>query len=195
MEHRVFALILAAGSSTRFGGDKQLATFRGKTLIRTALESAEAVFAERTLLILGKTWQPCLEAIGVQQGFFAINDSSERGMSGSIQVGVRALSRSADAIVIALSDQPLVTPNHLARLVGAWDGSPTGIVCSAATDYLGPPALFGADHFQALIELAGDKGARAVIAAHADRVSQVHCQAAVADIDTTSDLSRLSAGN
>ncbi|MEM7502033.1 MAG: nucleotidyltransferase family protein [Pseudomonadota bacterium] len=191
MDSTVFALILAAGSGTRFGGDKQLATFRGETLILRAINSAQAAFAEKTLLILGTEWHACLAAVGVQQGFFSLNDSPERGMSASIRIGIRALSDKADAVVIALCDQPLVSAGHLAQLVEAWDGSPTGIVCSAAERYLGPPALFGADHFQALTELEGDQGARALIAANTNRVVRVRCEAAAADIDTIEDLERL----
>ena len=191
MDPTIFALILAAGSGTRFGGDKQLATFRGETLILRAINSAQSVFAEKTLLVLGTEWRACLAAVGVQQGFFSLNDRPERGMSESIRIGVRALSGKADAIVIALCDQPLVPASHLAQLVKAWDGSPTGIVCSAAEHYVGPPALFGADHFQALTELEGDRGARALIAENADRVIRIRCEAAAADIDTMADLERL----
>lgn len=188
---KIFALVLAAGSSSRFGGAKQLAGFRGTTLIRSALDTAESTFAERTLLILGNAWRPCLGAIGVQQGFFVINDRPERGMSQSIRLGVRALSDAADAIVITLCDQPLVTAGHLAALAAAWDGSPSQIVCSEAGGFCGPPALFASNHFHALCELEGDRGARALIADHADSVRSVTFEAAAVDVDTSADLERL----
>ncbi|MGI0086186.1 MAG: NTP transferase domain-containing protein, partial [Nitrososphaerales archaeon] len=45
--------MLAAGLSTRFGGVKQLAKFRGKPLVQNALESANRSEAEYTYLVLG----------------------------------------------------------------------------------------------------------------------------------------------
>ena len=59
--HGLFAIVLAAGSSSRFGSCKQLAEYRGQPLVRYAVRAAESVCGSNTVLVAGDDWQavPC----------------------------------------------------------------------------------------------------------------------------------------
>lgn len=184
----IFAIVLAAGSSTRFGRTKQLEQFEGMSLAAGALRKAEAVCGARSVLVTGKDWQDVTGACAPLAGYFVINNDYEQGLSSSIACGVRSVAESADAILLMLADLPLVTTEHLMRLVNSWLESPQSIVASAFEDTLGPPIVFPKADFDALLQLTGDCGARPIIDANKERVQAIACEEAAFDIDRPEDL-------
>jgi molybdenum cofactor cytidylyltransferase len=184
----IFAIVLAAGASTRFGRTKQLEQFEGLPLAAGAVRKAEAVCGERTVLVTGKDWKEVASACKPLAGFFVINNDYEQGLATSIACGVRAVAESADGILLMLADLPLVTTEHLGNLVKSWTESPQSIVASAFEDSLGPPVVFPRTDFEALLALRGDHGARPVIDANRDRVRAIACEEAAFDIDRPEDL-------
>ena len=55
----VFALVLAAGSSTRFGTTKQTIEIDGVPLVKFALSAAADACGDRTILVTGHDWSRC----------------------------------------------------------------------------------------------------------------------------------------
>ena len=187
-DNAIFAIVLAAGSSTRFGRTKQLEPFEGVSLAAGALRKAEAVCGKRSVLVTGKDWQEVATTCEPLAGYFVINNDYEQGLASSIACGVRAVAEGADAILLMLADLPLVTTEHLTNLVNAWAKSPQTIVASAFEDTLGPPIVFPKTDFAALLRLTGDRGARPIIDANKERVQAIACEEAAFDIDRPEDL-------
>ncbi len=185
----LFAVVLAAGSAKRFGSSKQLAPFAGEPMVRRAVRCAERICGARTLIVLGKDWRRVHEACAPLRGFLIRNEAHETGMAGSIAAGVRATAGAADAVLLMLCDQPLVTEDNLRDLVNAWGQSKTTIACSVHDGVAGPPAVFPARYFAELMALEGDRGARGLLDKYAAHVNKVPC--AAADIDTPEDLHAL----
>ena len=184
----IFAVVLAAGASTRFGRTKQLEEYEGQSLAAGAVRKAESVCGERSVLVTGKDWQEVAASCEPLAGYFVINDSYEQGLSSSISCGVRSVAESADAILLMLCDLPLVTVEHLEKLVTAWTEAPYSIVASEFEDTLGPPIVFPKGDFETLMQLSGDRGARPIIDANGDRVLAIACEEAAFDIDRPEDL-------
>lgn len=185
---RLFAIVLAAGSSSRFGSCKQLADYRGQPLVRYAVRAAESVCGSNSLLVVGKDWQAVHAACAPLSGFLVCNDNPRSGMAGSIVAGVAAVAETADAVLIMLADQPLVDTHCLQPLVDAWQQHEERIVCTTHAGIPGPPSIFPAACFPELQVLAGDRGARSLLERHADRVVRVPSAAASVDIDTPQDM-------
>ena len=78
---RLFAVVLAAGASTRFGATKQLADYRGEILVYRAVRLAEAVCAELSVLVIGSDWQRVHDASAPLEGFLVRNDAFATGMA------------------------------------------------------------------------------------------------------------------
>jgi len=187
----LFAIILAAGESRRFGSTKQLAPHAGRTLVGHAMAEAESVCGSNTVLVTGNEWRNVSTAGGRLQGFLVVNTAFREGMSTSIRAGIRAVASVADAVLLMLADQPLVTRAHLQDLVDQWRASPESIVTSAYANALGPPVIFPQSFFAELRELRGDRGAKSVLDANIDCVIAVECPAAAIDIDRPDDLENI----
>ena len=185
---KVFAIVLAAGSSNRFGSTKLLQLYRGQPLARHAVCLAESVCNERSVLVLGHEWRDVLSACGHLRGFFVRNDEYQSGIGSSIVQGVGAVEHIADAVLVLLADQPLVTEDHLHQMIAKWHQSTTAIVASSYAGTLGPPVIFPARCFADLLSLQGDCGARSVIANDGTKVHSLPFEDAAFDIDRPDDL-------
>lgn len=190
-EERIFAIVLAAGESRRFGSMKQLALVDGQALVARAMRAAEQVCGQRTLLVAGNEWQQVASAAAPLAGFLIINKAFGQGLSSSIRQAIASIDALADAALLMLADQPLVDRTHLMHLVSRWRASPSCIVASAYAGTMGPPVIFPRRFFPQLAALEGDSGARPVLASNRDSVRAVQFEPAAVDIDTPEDLGEL----
>ncbi|MEO8102349.1 MAG: nucleotidyltransferase family protein [Betaproteobacteria bacterium] len=185
------AILLAAGSASRFGSQKLLARLPdGRFVIEAAAHNLLAG-AGRVTAVIGhdEALMRVLAACGCR---VVVNARAQDGMGGSIAAGVRAEAGAA-AWLIALGDMPGIRPDTIARVIGALDAE-AGIVIPTYQHRRGHPVAFAARFGGELMTLQGDSGARSVVAAHPSHVKllPVDDDGVLADIDTPDDLSRAS---
>lgn len=180
-------LILAAGAGTRFGAaTKQLAPLRGKPLLQHAVDAMSAAL-DRAVVVLGHDADAIRAAIDFGHVEPVLCEDWARGQGFSLRRGVAALA-GAGAVVVTLGDQPFITPaviaGALARLPGhdavraVYDGAP------------GHPVVLGASVLAAVPELAGDAGARELLARFDVLAWEAGQLASATDIDTQEELAR-----
>jgi molybdenum cofactor cytidylyltransferase len=186
----VFAIVLAAGTASRFGRTKQIEIVEGNTLVGHAMNVAREVCGIRTVLVVGHDSGPVIQAAG-EPAYLVVNDDYEDGIGGSIATAVRAIAHVADAVLVTLADQPLITAAHLDSLIDAWSGAREEIVATSFADALGPPVLFPPNAFGKLSKLSGDVGARSLLGDEAFSVTTIDFADAAIDVDTPEDLARL----
>ena len=184
----IYAVVLAAGRSQRFGDTKLTAELDGEPLVRRALTTARTAFGDNVLLVAGHEASRIIDAAGDAARFIAINGQFANGMGTSIAAAARALDNRASAMLLTLADQPLITPEHLVALRDAWDGDANSIVATAFAGTQGPPVVLPQASFSALKNLDGDEGARHLLRNSRFRVTTVWNDAAAVDIDTREDL-------
>ena len=188
------AIVLAAGGSTRLGRPKQLAQFRGRSLLRGACEAVLEAGASPVVPVLGAAADACEAELAGLPVKTARNAQWQTGMASSIATGLDALASEgspADAVLICLCDQPHVKAEALRELIRLHESSGAAIVASEYGGVLGAPALFATRCFEALRGLRGDEGARKLFLKFADEVRVVSHQAAAFDVDTPEDYERL----
>jgi nicotine blue oxidoreductase len=97
------------------------------------------------------------------------------------------------AVVVLLGDQPLVTGRAVARVVEAWRAGAGPVVTATYGGRPGHPKLFDRRLLPGLLRLAGDAGARDLVAAHPDWVHRVEVGdlGSDADVDVEADLARV----
>ena len=191
--HSTFAIILAAGESSRFGSTKQLAQLDDETLVGRAVRLAEEVCGDRSVLVVGYDWKRVLAACGPQRGFFVHNDNYETGMASSMTCGLRSVVHIADAVLLMMADQPLITAEHLNSLLKEREKAADDIIVSEYSAVQGPPVIFPAHCFDSLLKLEGDQGARVLLKGSRYTVKGLSFEAATVDIDTPEDLENLQA--
>ena len=189
----VSAVVLAAGSGSRFGGGKLLAPYRGQPLIESSLANLAGAPVDETVVIVGYDAQK-LRAVCEPYGVRIVeNPEWQQGQSTSVRAGLLALGPEVRAAVILLADQPLVGAGAVERLVAAFE---RGAEVAVAT-YGGRrrnPVLFSRDVWPLLeAELSGDEGARTVLRRRPDLVTEVPCDETgdPTDVDTAEDLRSL----
>lgn len=185
-------IILAAGSSSRLGTPKQNLVFQGTTLLQRAITTALAADRANVMVVLGANAVSIEPTIADQPIQIIHNPDWQEGMASSIRIGLAAMQLSAPqirSIILMLCDQPFVDVAIIDQLIKA--SAQHSLVASAYNGTIGPPALFGSAHFEELLNLKGNEGAKKLLLKYADEVFKIPFPLGVIDIDTLSDHERL----
>jgi molybdenum cofactor cytidylyltransferase len=184
----VVAILLAAGSGSRFGGDKLLHPLDdGVALAAHAARNLLAVLPDVVAVVRWGDFPlyDLLEQEGCQVTMFK---GAARGMGASLAHGI-SQSREAAGWVVALGDMPGISPETIKRIVDTI-GSGALIAAPAYKGERGHPVGFGAALRDELVALDGDQGARAVLDRHREAVKLIGCEDAgiMLDVDRKTDL-------
>ncbi len=189
-EHRknIVAILLAAGSGSRFGGEKLLHPLEDGVAI--AAHAARNLLAATPDVIAVVRWgdfplYDMMEQEGCQVTMFR---DAARGMGASLAHGV-AEARAADGWVVALADMPRVSPATIRNVISALEQG----ALIAAPSYKGErghPVGFGAKLRDELLSLGSDQGAKAVIERHREAMKLIECDdsGVLYDIDRKTDI-------
>lgn len=184
---RPVALVLAAGFSRRFGRDKRRVQLRGgRTLLDEVLHRIESAGIDICLVVRADDEDFHVGAIPVLK---IEPETAGRGLGASLAAATRQL-QDGQGCLICLGDMPFIEPETYAAVAGAM--RPDAIAVPEFKSKPGHPVGFGADFIADLRELDGDRGARAVIEKHRDRVIvlPVNDAGIHRDVDTVMDLLR-----
>ena len=184
----LYALILAAGASTRFGSAKQLVRVAGRPLLHGAVPRAAEVTGNALIVVLGAGAGRLAPLLKHCPGSVVVNRDWREGVASSIRAGVARLPATCTGAMVLLADQAAVTADDLKRLAGAWRKQPLCIAAAVYAGDSGAPAIFPRAMFRELGELRGDSGARALLRRNVDRLVRVPMPSAEIDIDTPEDL-------
>jgi molybdenum cofactor cytidylyltransferase len=187
----LYAIVLAAGASGRFGSPKQLVRVDGRPLMHTVVSRSVEVAGHSTLVVLGANAAELAPLLRHTPATIVINRDWADGLASSIRAGVSSLPGFCTGVMLVLADQAAVTAEDLRRLAGTWRRQPDYIVAAQYGSTLGAPAIFPNAYFRALTELRGDRGASVLFHRNPDRVVRVPMDSAALDIDTPEDLLRL----
>jgi CTP:molybdopterin cytidylyltransferase MocA len=178
------AVVLAAGGSSRFEGrtSKLLAPFRGRPLVLWAVGAALGAELDEAVVVSGAV---DLSAVVPTDVTLLHNDAWASGLATSLRVGLDWCERQGhDAVVVGLGDQPLV-PTEAWRAVATSTATPIA-VATYAGQRRNPVKLDRS--VWPLVPVAGDEGARVVMAMQPALVGEVACPGDPADVDTVEDL-------
>jgi molybdenum cofactor cytidylyltransferase len=125
----LYAVILAAGESTRMGRDKALLPWppvapgsvpTGQTFLSAAIQALEP-FSERVIVVAGKNETNLAPVVYANGASLILNSEPDRGQFSSLQVGLReVLSHGRDAAMVTLVDRPPVSASTLKTLCSAF---------------------------------------------------------------------------
>lgn len=188
MRAPVTGLLLAAGQGSRFGSHKMLAPVAvGDTVGLAAARHLQAA-VDRMYVVVRTDDEPGAILFATAGYTVLRSPDAVLGMAHSLVCGVQATADSA-AWVVALGDMPFVAVATIAALIECWRQC-DAIVVPLHAGVAGHPVVFPQRFGPALLALRGDRGARALLAAHRDEVVELATadSGVLRDVDTPADL-------
>jgi molybdenum cofactor cytidylyltransferase len=117
-----------------------------------------------------------------------VNEAWAEGLSASLRCGIESCGE-ADAVAVALGDEPGLAADTVRRVVSAWRPG-RRLVVPRAGGRCGHPVVLGRDLWPEVLALRGDVGARELIRSHEGETLFVEA-ALAADVDTEADYRAL----
>lgn len=183
------AILLAAGESRRFGGDKLLARFGGATVLERSAANLRQSGAARFLAVIPAGCEARRRIVEALDYEAVCSDGGP--MSHSLRLGVAAARHGgANAVVIALADVPLAPAPHYRALIECAASHDDQLAYTTLAGARTPPAVFGAQWFDVLEALEGDTGARSILEAAPASAGVAGAREHFIDIDSPGDLAR-----
>ncbi len=193
---RLEALVLAAGSGSRFGGGKLLAPWNGGLLIEAALAAAFNAPVGRVTVVWGADRRVGDAALawarrlgwGDRLRLVEATHHAE-GLSASLKAGVAAIDPECDGVFVFLGDMPRI-PKDLANLLMENLADGADAVAPVFAGKRGHPVLFAKSRFKDLATAKGDRGAGDLLRRLGDRLALVEApdDGVLYDVDRPQDL-------
>jgi molybdenum cofactor cytidylyltransferase len=189
----IAGIILAAGASSRLGRPKQLLPIRGATVLQHVVDVAGASGLDDVVVILGHEAASVAASLRLpQHARVSINLAYRTGQASSLRAGLRALGQETLAAVVMLGDQPDLAGEAIQGVLDAYDRTGGLVVQASYRGHPGHPVLLDRRIWPEVEAVAGDAGARDLLAAHPEWVVPAELSAdPPPDLDTWDDYWRM----
>jgi CTP:molybdopterin cytidylyltransferase MocA len=168
------AVILSAGASSRMGQPKALLPYREGTFLEHLIQVTRHPRIGVTRVVLGAGADEIRAIAKLGPDVVVLNRKWEMGQLSSICAGIRSLEGvETDGIVLCPVDHPLVSAALVSDLIERSYSSGKSIVLPTYNSRRGHPVIFSSALYGELLAAPADKGARAVVWAHAADVLEV----------------------
>jgi CTP:molybdopterin cytidylyltransferase MocA len=189
----IAGLLLAAGEGRRLGQPKALVQLDGETLAERGVHTLRSAGCEPVVVVVGAAADRVLRLPGLAGAITVTNDAWRSGLASSLRAGLAACS-DAEAAVVALADQPEVSPEAVRRLCESWRAARPAAVVAGYDGVPRNPVLLDATVWPEVVASAvGDTGARGWLQQNAHRAVVVECAdvASARDVDTPAELAEV----
>lgn len=177
-------IIMASGTSTRFGANKLIAELGGVPLIQHVLRATDGLYARRVVVTRHSNVARLCDELGVE-----VVLHSEPRRNDTVRLGMEKMT-GCDTATFVQGDQPLISANSLTSLLRGAESFPECIWRASFEGTPGAPVLFPAWTFDELRSLPPGKGGGVVAKTHKERVRTVEVSSKweLFDVDTSDDL-------
>lgn len=137
----VGVIVLAAGRGTRMRSDraKVLNSAAGRTLLQWVLEASGSLDPDEIVVVVGYQAEEVIASL--PDGVVGVVQEPQNGTGDAVRVGLGALARTHETIVVLPGDMPLIQPSSLGRLVQ--ERRDSGAAASVLTVELQDPYGYG----------------------------------------------------
>jgi len=182
----ITGLLLAAGQSQRFAGNKLLAEIDKRAMVLHAAASLSP--CDRLLAVVRRDdidLQKILKEASIELVF---NDAADQGMGSSIACGVAA-SQQSHGWCLLPADMPFVKPATTLEVISTLKQG-AALAAPFYQDRRGHPVGFGRELSNELLALDKEPGARHIVSQNQHRLVGINSndEGVLIDIDTPADL-------
>lgn len=182
---------MASGLSTRFGTNKLLAEFKGKSLISLIVDKTSDLSGNiKKRIVLTRTpevYEYC-NALGIESYLHSLPNRNE-----AVHLGMEHM-KDLDACIFCTCDQPLLKKESIDKLIAAYLTGGPGIYRLSYGEKVGNPILFSKEYFEELSNLPEKKGGSYIANKYPDDVTLIPAddEWELYDVDTPDDIKMLS---
>lgn len=187
MLDRPVVVVLAAGKGSRFAGSqhKLAQPFGSSSVLGSVLASVQASGLTLVVVATAAMAQEAARFVPTREIVVLRDEEAARGMGHSIAAGVSARADAPGWLVLP-GDMPLVKPSTLLTVADAVAQHP--VVYAQHQGRRGHPVGFAGELLSELLQLAGDEGARRLVARYPAWGAEVQDPGVLLDVDTVADL-------
>ena len=198
---RIYAVLLAAGESSRLPPHKLFLPWKESTVLETAVDNLLAARPAGLAVVAGKAARRVEELLSGRPCRVIRNPDYRRGMGSSLSRGASFWRGTVeisprDGILVALADQPLIPPRIIRLVISGYLAGGRGIAAPVFRGRRGHPVIISGKYLPELIGLKADIGARIILRAHPEDILEVEVdsEAILRDIDSPRDYEEQGGG-
>ncbi|MBX9136513.1 MULTISPECIES: NTP transferase domain-containing protein [unclassified Clostridium] len=188
---KINLILLAAGNSKRFNGNKLLAIYKEKPIYMHIVNNVLKLEVNKIICVT--QYEEIKEALLNTNINVVINTNSSLGISSSIKLGIN-FDKEADGYMFMVCDQPFITEKTLKILLDKFINGEKGIVCVGCGNNKGNPVIFSKKYINELLSLQGDNGGKRILKGHLNDLNVVNIDNEIElfDIDTQEEFTKAS---
>jgi molybdenum cofactor cytidylyltransferase len=182
-------VILAAGKSSRFGGQKVLVNWRGQPLVRHIAVNAIEAGLSPVIVVIGALVEPISQSLAGLDIEFVHNSDYEKGMGTSLRSGFKVLPQTINGAFLFLGDQPCANQSLVKALIdhhGKGD-----VVIPVHNGQPGHPVLWNNNTFKRVASMNDNETGRSIQQEFSCFFLDWSDPMILRDIDTREDYQRL----
>lgn len=180
------AVLLAAGSSKRFGADKRLANLNGQPMVVKAIQPYLAHI--KSVYVVLRPNDPVRTVLPSTIEVIEARDAN-LGMGHSLAAAANQLSQLG-WFLVGLADMPWIRRETIFDIVHRVRNTEDAIVRPSFQGVLGHPVGFTGNYLEELRKLTGDVGAKTILTRYASKLVElpVGDDAILRDVDTPNQI-------
>jgi molybdenum cofactor cytidylyltransferase len=170
--------------------NKLLLSVNGEMLFVKMLHALQNSNLDELIVVLGHDYKKMIQHCNSNRLKLAINGNHLEGQTTSIKAGLQLVNPSSDAVMICLSDMPLLDETHLNELISSY--SYGRILRPMNGKIPGNPSIFPKELFAQIFDCSDTDGCRSVIQKNTKLldVFETLDPAYFSDIDTPSEYAK-----
>jgi len=186
----ISAILLAAGTSSRFEGkNKLLSKYKNKVLFKYAYEELVKSKINEIVVVLGKNRNEFKKIISTNQKVKILyNKNYKKGMSTSIKEGLKKIKKPTKGFLICLSDMPKIKANVHNKIIKKFSLNKNYPVVPTYNKKRGNPVCFPYNFKRKLMKLKGDTGAKNILKKTKFISINIKSKSILIDFDKRSDF-------
>ncbi|MCI9303260.1 nucleotidyltransferase family protein [Clostridium sp.] len=187
---KINLILLAAGNSKRFNGNKLLAIYKNKSMYMYIVEKVLNLKINKIICVT--QYEEIKNSLLNTNIDVVINTKSDLGISNSIKLGIN-FDKNVDGYMFMVCDQPFISVKTLNLVIDNFVSGDKGIVCVGCGNNKGNPVIFSKKYINELLSLEGDNGGKKVINNNLNdlKIVKIDNEIELVDIDTQEKLRSL----
>ena len=186
------AIFLAAGQSKRLKSENKLTKLYKKTpLINHSLKSLQKSKVNKVIIVLGHEHKKVKKIIKKnKKNIFIYNKNFRKGLSSSIKVGLRKITRSDKGFIIVQSDMPFIKTEDINKIFNSIKLKKFLVYVLKFKNKIGNPIGFDISLIKKFRNIKGEFGAKFMVKRLKNRTKFIRTSTAKSfkDFDKASDF-------